>query len=107
MASDCPARSGSRGSIEQSFRRQLDALPDDARRLLQLAAADPVGEPLLVWRAAEQLAIGTEAASAAVESGLIEFDPRVRFRHPLVRSAAYRSVSVQERQELFIGRWRP
>ena len=95
-----PGAVGLSGHIEQSFRRQLDALPDNARRLLQLAAADPVGEPLLVWRAAEQLAIGTEAASAAVESGLIEFDPRVRFRHPLVRSAAYRSVSVQERQEL-------
>ena len=87
------------GRIEESFGRRLAALPAETRRLLQLAAADPVGEPLLVWRAAAGLGIGTEAAISAVEAGLIEFDGRVRFRHPLVRSAAYRSASVHERQE--------
>ena len=87
-------------SIEESFRRRLAALPPDTRRLLQLAAADPVGEPSLVWRAAERLAIGTEAATPAVEAGLIEFGARVRFRHPLVRSAAYRSASLEERQDV-------
>jgi DNA-binding CsgD family transcriptional regulator len=86
-------------SIEESFRRRLDALPAETRRLLRLAAADPVGDPALVWRAAERLAIGTEAATPAVEAGLIEFGARVRFRHPLVRSAAYRSASVQERHD--------
>ena len=88
------------GSIEESFRRRLDALSAETRRLLQLAAADPVGEPVLVWRAAERLGIGTEAATPAVEAGLIEFGARVRFRHPLVRSAAYRSASRQERQDV-------
>jgi DNA-binding CsgD family transcriptional regulator len=87
-------------SIEESFRRRLDALPADTRRLLQLAAADPVGEPLLVWRAAELLGIRPEAATPAAEAGLLEFDARVRFRHPLVRSAAYRSASVRERQDV-------
>ena len=86
-------------SIEDSFRRRLDALPAETRRLLRLAAADPVGEPVLVWRAAERLGIGSQAATPAVEAGLIEFGARVRFRHPLVRSAAYRSASHQERQE--------
>jgi DNA-binding CsgD family transcriptional regulator len=87
------------GSIEESFRRRLDALPAETRRLLLLAAADPVGEPLLVWRAAERLGIGPAAAAAAAEAGLLELDARVRFRHPLVRSAAYRSASLQARQE--------
>ncbi len=87
------------GRIEASFRRRLDVLPGETRRLLRLAAADPTGEPSLVWRAAERLAIGTEAVTPAVEAGLIEFGARVRFRHPLVRSAAYRSASHQERQE--------
>jgi DNA-binding CsgD family transcriptional regulator len=86
-------------SIEDSFRRRLDALPVQTRRLLQLAAADPVGEPLLVWRAAERLGIPTRAATPATEAGLLEFGARVRFRHPLVRSAAYRSASLQERQD--------
>ncbi len=88
------------GRIEESFRRQLEALPAQTRRLLQLAAADPSGDPVLVWRAAGRLAIGAGAAGPAVEAGLAEFGARVRFRHPLVRSAAYRSASAQERQEL-------
>jgi DNA-binding CsgD family transcriptional regulator len=88
------------GRIEESFRRRLDGLPAATRRVLQLAAADPVGEPSLLWRAAGRLAIGTEAATRAVEAGLIEFEPRVRFRHPLVRSAAYRSASLQDRQDV-------
>jgi DNA-binding CsgD family transcriptional regulator len=85
------------GRIEESFRRRLDALPPDTRRLMQLAAADPVGEPSLLWRAAERFATGADAGTPAVEAGLIEFGARVRFRHPLVRSAAYRSASLRER----------
>jgi hypothetical protein len=70
------------GRIEESFQRRLEALPAETRRLLQLAAADPVGEPSLLWRAAERLAIGTDAGPAAAEAGLIEFGARVQFRHP-------------------------
>ena len=88
------------GRIEESFGRQLETLPAQTRRLLQLAAADPSGDPVLVWRAAGRLAIGAGAAGPAAEAGLAEFGARVRFRHPLVRSAAYRSASVQTRQEL-------
>jgi DNA-binding CsgD family transcriptional regulator len=88
------------GRIEASFRRRLDALPAQTRLLLALAAADPVGEPSLVWRAAERLGIGPQAATPAAEAGLLEFGARVLFRHPLVRSAAYRSVSLQERQDV-------
>ncbi len=88
------------GRIEESFRRQLEALPAQTRRLVQLAAADPSGDPVLVWRAAGRLTIGAGAAGPAVEAGLAEFGARVRFRHPLVRSAAYWSASVQTRQEL-------
>jgi len=88
------------GRIEESFRRQIDALPAPTRRLLQLAAADPVGEPSLVWRAAGRLGVGVEAAVPAVEAGLVEFGAQVRFRHPLVRSAAYRSASLRDRQDV-------
>ena len=86
------------GRIEASFQRRLDALPADTRRLLQLAAADPAGDPVLLWRAAQRLAIGNQAAGPAAEAGLLEIGARVLFRHPLVRSAAYRSASLQERQ---------
>jgi DNA-binding CsgD family transcriptional regulator len=87
------------GRLEETFRRQLDALPPEARRLVQLAASDPVGDPVLVWRAAERLGIGAGAQTPAAEAGLVEFGAQVRFRHPLVRSMAYRSASLADRQE--------
>ena len=86
--------------IEDSFRRRLDALPAQTRRLLLLAAADPSGDSSLVWRAAERLGIPVQAAVPAAEAGLAEFGARVRFRHPLVRSVAYRSASFTERQQV-------
>ncbi len=86
------------GTIEESFRRRVEALPFGTRRLLQLAAADPTGDPVLVWRAAGRLGIPVQAATPAAEAGLVKFGAWVVFRHPLVRSAAYRSASVQDRQ---------
>src|SRR6185312_4117590 len=88
------------GRIEDSFARQLAALPEATRRLLQLAAADPSGDRALVWRAARRLGIGVQAGTPEVEAGLVEFGGRVRFRHPLARSAAYRSASFADRQHL-------
>jgi DNA-binding CsgD family transcriptional regulator len=87
------------GSIERNFRRRVEALPREAQRLLLLAAADPSGDPALVWRAAARLGIGTEAAVPATEAGLAEFGTRLLFRHPLARSAAYQTASAQARQE--------
>ncbi|MDA0185389.1 AAA family ATPase [Solirubrobacter phytolaccae] len=84
--------------VEESFQRRLDALPASTRRLLQLAAADTVGEPLLLWRAAERLEVGPAAASAAADAGLLEIGAQVRFRHPSVRSASYRSATPEERR---------
>jgi hypothetical protein len=77
------------GAIEESFHRRLDALPEETRRLLLVAAAEPVGEPLLLWRAADQIGIETEFAAAAESDGLLSVGTRVTFRHPLVRSAIY------------------
>jgi len=95
-----PAAAPLTGRIEDSFVRQLDALPDQTQRLMQLAAADPSGDQSLVWRAAERLGIPVQAAVPAVEAGLAEFSGRVRFRHPLARSAAYRAASFSQRQQL-------
>jgi hypothetical protein len=86
--------------IEESFLRQLEALPAQTRRLLQLAAADPSGDPLLVWRAAGQLGIPGQAAAPAAEARLMEIGTRVRFRHPSLRWSAYRSASPHDRQEM-------
>jgi len=86
--------------IEESFLRQLAALPAETQRLLQLAAADPSGDRALVWRAAGRLGIGMQAAAPAEEAGLAEFSTGARFRHPLVRSAAYRSAGIADRQQL-------
>ena len=84
--------------IAESFRRQLEALPAQSRRLLLLAAAEPYGDLPLVWRAAGRLGIPVQAAAPAVDAGLVEFGARVRFRHPLLRAASYRAASVADRR---------
>jgi DNA-binding CsgD family transcriptional regulator len=95
-----PATVSLPGRIEDSFRRQLEGLPEQTRRLLALAAADPSGDPLLVWRAAGRLGIPIQAGAPAVGAGLVKFGAQVRFRHPLARSAAYRSAPVQQMREV-------
>jgi DNA-binding CsgD family transcriptional regulator len=87
------------GSMEEAFQRRISDLPRAARRLLLLAASEPLGEPLLVWRAADELRIERAAANPAVAADLVEFRARVRFRHPLVRSAVYHAASEKERHE--------
>ncbi|MFG1817659.1 AAA family ATPase [Kribbella sp. NPDC049174] len=84
--------------MEEAFLRQLEPLPDQSRRLLLTAAAEPLGDVSLLWRAAELVGVGTDAAAPAEMAGLIKFRDTVRFRHPLVRSVAYRSAAVSERQ---------
>jgi DNA-binding CsgD family transcriptional regulator len=86
------------GRIEDTFLRRLEMLPDEARRLMLVAAAEPVGDPLLLWRAAERLGIAPAAAEEAEARGLLAIDERVTFRHPLARSAVYRSAPAQERR---------
>ena len=84
--------------IEQGFRERLEALPRATRSLMLVAAAEPVGDPVLVLRAAGRLGIAASAAEAASADGLLEIGTRVRFRHPLVRSAVYSSMSLPERR---------
>ncbi len=87
-------------SIEESFTRRLARLPHDARRLLLVAAADPVGDPALVWRAAKRLGIAETAAETVQAEDLLTLTPRVVFRHPLVRSAVYGAAGLKERREI-------
>ena len=82
--------------MEHGFRRSLATLPPGTQRLLLVAAAEPTGDPVLLSRAAEQLGIAADAGNAAEANGLIEFGARVTFRHPLVRSAVYRSAPPDE-----------
>ena len=89
--------------MEDAFRSRIEALPDPTRRLLLVAAAEPTGDSALMWRAASQLGIGPDAATAAVEAELSSFASRVRFRHPLVRSAAYRSAPLRDRQQAHLA----
>ncbi|HYN91623.1 MAG TPA: LuxR C-terminal-related transcriptional regulator, partial [Thermoleophilaceae bacterium] len=84
--------------IQDQYVRRVDALPQATRRLILLAAADPVGDATLVWRAAHQLKIGNDALAPAKGAELLEIGAQVRFRHPLVRSALYRAASPTERQ---------
>ena len=87
------------GRIEESYVRRLDELDDDARRLLLVAAAEPIGDPLLLLRASERLGITVDGAT----DGLLVVDERVTFRHPLVRSAVYRSAGADERRAVHLA----
>jgi DNA-binding CsgD family transcriptional regulator len=90
-------------SIEESFARRLEALPDDTRLLLLLAAAEPIGDPLLLWRAAEKLGLSAKAEAAGEIGGLLKLGEKVTFRHPLVRSAVYGSAPVQQKQAVHLA----
>jgi DNA-binding CsgD family transcriptional regulator len=83
--------------IEQSFRERLAPMPPATRLLLLVAAAEPIGDPLLVWQAAAKLGVSPDAAAPATAAGLIDFGAQVRFRHPLVRSAVYSAAPAEER----------
>jgi DNA-binding CsgD family transcriptional regulator len=86
------------GRIEESFLRRYQALPPAARLLLLVAAAEPAGDSVLVWRAAARLGVTPDAAAAAEAGGLVVIGARVMFRHPLVRSAVYQAASPPERR---------
>jgi DNA-binding CsgD family transcriptional regulator len=84
--------------VEDGYRRRVEALPPAAQQLLFLAAADPVGDAALFQRAATTLGLSIGALAPAEAAGLIEFGARVRFRHPLMRSAVYRAADVNQRR---------
>ena len=85
--------------IEGSFRRRAQQLPADTQRLLLLAAAEPTGEPMLLWRAAAELGVTVDAAAPAETAGLLELGERVAFRHPLLRSAIYHAATAEQTRD--------
>ena len=89
--------------IEESFVRRIAPLPEDTRLLLLVAAAEPVGDPLLLWGVAERLGIEPAAADRAENARLVTIGERVIFRHPLVRSAVYRSAPVEDRRAVHLA----
>ncbi|MEV4349320.1 LuxR C-terminal-related transcriptional regulator [Actinoplanes sp. NPDC049596] len=86
--------------IEESFLRQIASLSHTTRQVLLVAAAEPIGDPVLVWRAVDRLGIEVNAETASREAvgRFVDFAPRVRFRHPLLRSAIYRTATGEERR---------
>lgn len=85
--------------IEQTYGRRLRELPPQSRMLLLLAAAEPTGDPTWLWAAAARLGIGADAAVPAEQSGLATVNTRLRFRHPLVRSAIYHGAAPSDRRQ--------
>jgi len=84
--------------LEDHYLERAGGLPEASQRLLLLAAAEPIGDATLVWRAAQRLGIERSALAPAEDAQLVEVGARVRFRHPLVRSAVYRAAVVSERR---------
>jgi DNA-binding NarL/FixJ family response regulator len=93
---------GVAGRIEESFIRRVETLSEDARRLLLVAAAEPVGDPLLLLAASERLGIAVSVVDAETD-GLLALGERVTFRHPLVRSAVYRTATREQRREVHLA----
>ena len=93
-----PTTASMSGQIEESFRRRIAELPDPTQRFLTVAAAEPTGDAVIVWRAANALGALPHDLAPAIDAGLIEIGARVSFRHPLVRSAVYSSASLTDRQ---------
>ena len=93
-ASRWPARSS------RATRGASALLPAETRLLVLAAAAEPLGDPVLLHRAAETLGIDIGAAGPARDAGLLELGGRVEFAHPLVRSAAYRSAAADDRHRV-------
>ena len=91
---------GGRARSKQSYVRRLSLLPVQTRLLVLAAAAEPLGDPVLLYRAAETLGIDMAAADPAVDAGLLKIGGRVEFAHPLVRSAAYRSAAAEDRHRV-------
>jgi AAA ATPase domain len=86
--------------IEEDYRRQLALLPAATQSLLLIAAAEPAGDPVLVWRAARHLGVPAEAAEPAAAAGLAEFSGQVRFCDPQARAAVYRAATLRQRQSV-------
>jgi DNA-binding CsgD family transcriptional regulator len=84
--------------MQERYLRQVSGWPEPSQRLILLAAAEPLGDAALVWRAANRLSIEPGALAPAAEAGLLAIDGQVRFHHPLVRSAVYRGASSAERR---------
>ena len=84
--------------LEEQYHQRAGELPEATQRLLLLAAAEPIGDATLIWRAAQALGIERSALAPAEDAQLIEVGARVRFRHPLVRSAVYRAAAPSERR---------
>jgi DNA-binding CsgD family transcriptional regulator len=80
--------------VAAAFRRRIDELPPDTRTLLAAAAVEPTGDPTLLWQALARLSVAGSAAAPAEAAGLLDIGSRVRFRHPLVRSEAWRAVPL-------------
>jgi DNA-binding CsgD family transcriptional regulator len=91
-AVDVPAQ------IEERYRQRIDKLPATTQQLMLLAAADPVGDAAVLWRAAERLGLTPDSAQPAADAELLDIGAQVCFRHPLVRSAVYCSAPMAARR---------
>ncbi|MFI6477639.1 AAA family ATPase [Nonomuraea sp. NPDC050663] len=86
------------GRLEEQFAQRLRALPERSRLLVLIAAAEESGALDVVLDAGKLLGVSLDDLEPVEIDGLIGFvDGRLTFRHPLVRSAAYREATVTRR----------
>ncbi|ALG09548.1 ATP-binding protein [Kibdelosporangium phytohabitans] len=95
-----PSRISVVEALEEQFVRRYRQLPGSTQSLVVLAAAEPVGDIGLLGRAAKQLGLDIGGLALAEGADLLTMGPRLRFRHPLVRSAVYASASPETRRSV-------
>ena len=102
---EVPAVADLPGRLEGHYLRRVEALPEATQRLLLLAAADPVGDAALVWRAAGHLGIGADVLRPAEDAELLTIGARVR---SAIRWCAPPYIERRRRPtgERSTGRWR-
>jgi len=85
--------------VERVFVERVRRLPESTQTLLLAAAAEETGDPAVIFRAGRALQTGEQAFGIAETAGLVRIaEGRIRFHHPLVRSAVYRGATFSQRQ---------
>jgi AAA ATPase domain len=98
-----PRQASLPGQLQDHYLHRVRVLPEPAQQLMLLAAADPTGDATLLWRAAQTLGLGSDAVAEAKAKRLLSIGSHVRFRHPLVRSAAYAAGSPEDRRAVHLA----
>lgn len=90
--------------VQRVFAERSGRLPEHARTLLLVAAAEETGRLTTVLSAARLLGVGPAALDDTERTGLVSVRRgEIIFAHPLVRSAVYQAAAVRARHQVHLA----